>query len=208
MGPKGKKAVALAPDWPGLARGAKTADEALERLRAYVPRYAPVADLARMAAQFDTNPNIEVVERYQGAGSTDFWGISFAFSSIDKQAMSSDELERQLTLLRACWSFFDDIRNRVSAELQRGPKGGGRSRDEIVHHVLINEQLWAKKLGLVTSPESSVGAHREAYCAAIRTYNLESKSARTWPLRYLIRHTAYHALDHTWEMEDKDLRDV
>ena len=29
--------------------------------------------------------------------------------------------------------------------------------------------------------------------------------ARTWPLRYLIRHTAYHTLDHTWEMEDKDL---
>jgi hypothetical protein len=29
--------------------------------------------------------------------------------------------------------------------------------------------------------------------------------ARTWPLRYLIRHTAYHTLDHAWEMEDKDL---
>jgi len=29
--------------------------------------------------------------------------------------------------------------------------------------------------------------------------------ARTWPLRFLIRHTAYHTLDHTWEMEDKDL---
>jgi hypothetical protein len=29
--------------------------------------------------------------------------------------------------------------------------------------------------------------------------------ARTWPLRYLIRHTAFHTLDHTWEMEDKDL---
>ena len=29
--------------------------------------------------------------------------------------------------------------------------------------------------------------------------------ARSWPLRYLIRHTAYHTLDHAWEMEDKDL---
>jgi hypothetical protein len=25
------------------------------------------------------------------------------------------------------------------------------------------------------------------------------------PLQYLIRHTAYHTLDHAWEMEDKDL---
>ena len=24
-------------------------------------------------------------------------------------------------------------------------------------------------------------------------------------LRYLIRHTAFHTLDHAWEMEDKDL---
>ncbi len=31
--------------------------------------------------------------------------------------------------------------------------------------------------------------------------------ARTWPLRYLIRHTSYHTLDHAWEMEDKDLTD-
>jgi len=29
--------------------------------------------------------------------------------------------------------------------------------------------------------------------------------ARMWPLRYLIRHTAFHTLDHAWEMEDKDL---
>jgi hypothetical protein len=26
-----------------------------------------------------------------------------------------------------------------------------------------------------------------------------------WPLRYLIRHTAFHTMDHAWEMEDKDL---
>lgn len=29
--------------------------------------------------------------------------------------------------------------------------------------------------------------------------------ARAWPLRYLIRHTVYHTLDHAWEMEDRDL---
>ena len=29
--------------------------------------------------------------------------------------------------------------------------------------------------------------------------------ARKWPLRYLIRHTAFHTMDHAWEMQDKDL---
>ncbi|HWQ84218.1 MAG TPA: hypothetical protein VN363_06600 [Anaerolineales bacterium] len=38
IGPKGKKVVAVAPDWPGLERGAKTAEAAIERLLSYGPR--------------------------------------------------------------------------------------------------------------------------------------------------------------------------
>ena len=53
--------------------------------------------------------------------------------------------------------------------------------------------------------DTGLSAHRDAYCAAIRAFHAEGKLARNWPLRYLIRHTAFHTLDHTWEMEDKDL---
>src|SRR5262245_31687763 len=87
IGPKGKRVAAVAPDWPGLSRGAKTEDAAVERLRSYLPRYATVAKLAGMDADFATAPTVDVVERYQGTGSTDFWGISFAFSSIDRQCL-------------------------------------------------------------------------------------------------------------------------
>jgi hypothetical protein len=151
-----------------------------------------------------------VVEHYPGTGSTDFWGISFAFSTIDRQAMSSAELERELTLMRACWAFFDDVRSRVSAELRKGPRGGGRDRDQIVRHTFAAEQDWAKKLGVLTPPgalltDAGLQAHRDAYCGAIRAFHAERRMARTWPLRYLIRHTAFHTLDHAWEMEDKDL---
>jgi hypothetical protein len=48
-------------------------------------------------------------------------------------------------------------------------------------------------------------AQREAYCSAIQALHGEGNMARNWPLRYLMRHTAYHTLDHAWEMEDKDL---
>ena len=210
IGPKGKKVVAVAPDWPGLARGAKTGEAAIERLRSYSLRYAQVAKRAEMAAAFDAITNVDVVEQYAGTGSTDFWGISFAFSSIDKQGMSVDELARELTLLQACWAFFDDVRGRVSAELQKGPRGGGRDRERIVGHIFANEQDWAKGLG-VHSPDDALltdkglKAHRDAYCHAIRDYHAQGKVAGKWPLRYLIRHTAFHTLDHAWEMEDKDL---
>ena len=212
VGPKAKKVVAVAPDWPGLERGAKTGGAAVERLVAYFPRYARIASLAGMDVDFATavTTTIDVVEQYPGVGSTDFWGISFAFSAIDKQEMSSKDLARELGLMQACWAFFDDVRSRVSAEMQAGPRGGGRSRSRIVGHVVHTEQDWAKKLGFVhmswrDADEEGLKTHREAYCAAIRAFHAQGKMARTWPLRYLIRHTAYHALDHAWEMEDKDL---
>ena len=213
IGPKGKKVAAVAPDWPGLERGAKTGEAAVERLLSYAPRYATVTKLAGMEAAFATITAVDVVERYPGTGSTDFWGISFAFSSIDQGAMSGEELERELRLMRACWEFFDQVRSRVSAEMQRGPRGGGRDRDRIVRHVVATELDWAKMLGLPSLDDrlltdEGLKAHRDAYCDAIRDYHSQGKMAgkmAKWPLRYLIRHTSYHTLDHAWEMEDKDL---
>jgi hypothetical protein len=214
IGPRGKKVVAVAPDWPGLERGAANGAAALERLRAYVPRYAPVAKLAGMEPAFTalsaSDAVSEVIEQYPGTGSTDFWGISFGFSSIDQQAMPDEALRRELALMRASWAFFDEVRARVSAEMQRGPRGGGRDRDRIVRHTLAAELDWSRKLGVLTPlevmlTEAGLRAHRDAFCSAIQALHAQNKPARTWPLRYLIRHTAFHALDHAWEMEDKDL---
>ena len=210
IGPKGRRVAAVAPDWPGLERGAASGEVAIERLLAYVPRYAAVTKLAGLQAAFANTTGIDVVEQYPGTGSTDFWGISFAFSSIDQQAIPGEALERELALMRACWAFFDAARSRVSAEMRPGPRGGGRDRDHIVRHTLATEHDWEKKLGVLTpwevmQTEGGLNAHREAYCSAIRALHAQGKMARTWPLRYLIRHTAYHTLDHAWEMEDKDL---
>jgi hypothetical protein len=35
----------------------------------------------------------------------------------------------------------------------------------------------------------------------------EGKPLGKWTIPYLLRHTAYHVLDHTWEMQDRDLTD-
>src|SRR5581483_4853014 len=112
--------------------------------------------------------------------------------------------------MQACWAFFDDVRVRVSAEMQKGPRGGGRDRDRIVRHTLFTEHEWERKLGVLTPQDAmltdeGLKAHRDAYCTAIRAFHSEGKMARAWTLRYLIRHTAYHTMDHAWEMEDKDL---
>lgn len=213
-GPKGKKVVAYALDWPGWSRGAKTADNALATLAAYRDRYRPVAVIAGLGGEFDAAGDFEVVEDRIGTGSTDFWGISFSPSSFEIGAMPTEEFERKLILLQACWAHFDHVVARVSPEMRKGPRGGGRDRDEIMNHTLGNERLQlAVKVG-VTTPEGAQltpegrRTHREDYVAALREHNAAGKKARTWELAFLLRHTAFHLMDHAWEMEDKDLSPI
>lgn len=212
VGPKGKKVVAIAPDWPGLERNGKTEGDAIATLETYLPRYAKVAGRAGMGEAFRAQTTLTVVERYDGVGSTDFWGVSFASSHLDRQPIPDDVWEQRLLLLRACWDEFDAIAARVSPELRKGPRGGGRDRDQIIHHVFGNERAQlGKKIGVRTpegvmlTPEG-LRQHRDDYIDALRDYHRQGKMAgRTWTLNFLLRHTAYHVLDHAWEMEDKDL---
>jgi len=212
-GPKGKRAVAFALDWPGWSRGAKTAEEALETLESYRARYRPVVALAQMAREFDDAGTLEIVEDKVGTPSTDFWAISFSPAAVETEPMDEAVLERGIALLRACWTFFDDVAARVSPEMRKGPRGGGRDRDRIVSHVIrVESEDFARKVGLripegAAVPPEARREYRDDYVAAIRAYNAGEgpERMRSWNLPFLIRHSAYHTLDHAWEMEDKDL---
>ena len=215
-GPKGKRSVAFALDWPGWSRGARSSELALETLESYRERYRPVAELAGIAREFDAAGPLEILEERVGTGSTDFWGISFSPCSAEQGPMGEAELERAVTLLQACWAFFDDVAARVSAEMRKGPRGGGRDRDRIIRHTIRTEsEDFAKQVGLRIPEEGALSPdglrrHRTAYVAAMRAYNAGEveRRMRSWTLAFLIRHSAYHTLDHAWEMEDKDLSAV
>jgi len=212
-GPKEKRSVAFGIDWPGWSRGAKSAEFALETLESYRERYRPVAGLAGMAREFDAAGPLEIVEDRVGTGSTDFWGISFSPSSTEQGPMDEAELERKITILQACWAFFDDVAAKVSPEMRKGPRGGGRDRNRIIRHTIRTEsEDFAKQVGLRIPEEAALTPdglrqHRETYLAAMRAYNAGKieKRMRSWTLPFLIRHSAFHTLDHAWEMQDKDL---
>lgn len=211
-GPKGRRSVAFALDWPGWSRGGRSPDDALETLAAYRARYRPVAAHAGLAEELDAAGDLEVVEDHPGNTSTDFWGISWLPSETERGPMPPDVLDRRLALLAGAWAFFDEVAARVSAELRRGPRGGGRNREEIIHHVFGNERVqFSKRVGVATPPgvmltPDGLRAHREQFLAGIRQYNAENRTiGRTWTLQFLVRHTAFHVLDHAWELEDKDL---
>jgi hypothetical protein len=211
-GTKGNRFVAFAPDWPGWSRGARSPELALETLEAYRGRYRPIAVAAGMGEEYDAARPMTVVEDRVGTGSTDFWGISFTPCSLEGDPMDAAELERKLRLLRAAWAYFDAVAARVSAEMRKGPRGGGRDRDRIIRHTIRTEsEDFAKRVGLSVPEEGALGAalpgYRVAYVEAMRRYQRGEIKGRmiTWTLPFLIRHSAFHTLDHAWEMEDKDL---
>jgi hypothetical protein len=212
-GPKGKRSVAISIDWLGWERGAKTAEVALETLESYRERYRPIAALAGMEREFDAAGPLEIVEEKIGTGSTDFWGISFAPTSAEQGPMDDAELERAITVLRAGWTYFDGVAARVSPEMRAGPRGGGRDRDKIIRHTIrVESEDFASRVGL-RIPEGAalepgaLRSYRDDYVNAMRAYNAGKVAGHmiTWTLPFLIRHSAYHTLDHAWEMEDKDL---
>jgi hypothetical protein len=211
LGRKKPVAVAIAFDWPGWNRSGKSEEEALQVLAAYRPRYAKIANLAGLADEFRAAREMAVVERLEGTGMTDFYRLSARSAGPEHEPMSDAACERKIALLRARWTYFDDVASRVSPELRKGPRGGGRDRDAIVRHANGAEIYeFAKKVGVITPLDArerpdDLRAHREALCAAIRDYNSRGAPARTWTVQYVIRHSAYHMLDHAWEMEDRDL---
>jgi hypothetical protein len=210
---KKRRIVAGAMDWPGLDRWGTSEEEALAKLETYLPRYAGVAKRAGLETDLKRSGPMEVVERVSGSSSTDFWGIAHVPSEIEREVLSPKDLERRLTILQATWDEFHDTSTRVSEELRPGPRGGGRTRDEIVRHVYASERhnFW-RKVGIrhedgVRLTPDELAALRGEYVDTIRAYNAEGKPARSWPVQFLIRRTAQHATDHAWEMEDRDLTD-
>lgn len=208
---KKKRLVACAFDWPGWDRSARIGHDVLAVLDAYRQRYAKVAAVAGLGAEFAATGDLQVVEEIEGIGMTDFYGLSGKPAAPEKDPMSDAECERKVALLQAAWRTFDDTAASVSDELRKGPRGGGWEKDRIVRHVNGAEiDEFAPKVGVKVPLETrddtdALRAYREAFVEQIRTHHVSGEPARSWALQFLIRRCAWHMLDHAWELEDRDL---
>jgi hypothetical protein len=203
-----KKVFACSVDWPGWCRSGRTEEQALAAVAAYAPRYAPVAAAAGRPLPDDAADRLAVVERVAGSTTTDF-GAPGSVPRLDHQPLSGAEAERLADLVEAAWAALDHVAAQAPATLRKGPRGGGRDRDEMVRHVLAAEAAYARKLG-VRQPEPAPGDEQAvADLRAAITGVLRAPSdgtppvPRGWPARYAARRIAWHVLDHAWEMADK-----
>ena len=190
IGTKGRRVVAGAIDWPGLDPLGRRRGRRGRGARSCRPRYLAVADRAGLAGAFEGQRTIEVVERYRGIESTDFWGIAHVTSGTEQAALPAADLERR-PAAQACWAEFDRVAATVSEELRPGSRNGGCSRDEIIRHVYVSEPEQTSRKVEVRTPREVVltpgglATHRAAYLDAIGAYNAEGKPARTWFVEFL-----------------------
>ena len=208
-----KKVFACAVDWPGWARAAKDADTALDTLAEYAGRYENVATAAGVklpaAARRGT---FEVVERLKGDATTDF-GAPGAIPRVDLDTPTPARWKKQLALLQGCWTVFGEVVAGAPARLGKGPRGGGRDRDQIATHVLEAEAAYARKVGLKPAPtkfsdRAAVAAAREELLERLTELRKTGpvtgpRGGKGWPAAYAVRRLAWHVTDHAWEIEDK-----
>jgi hypothetical protein len=202
------RTFACACDWPGWCRAAKDEPSALEALAAYAPRYAPVAKKARIAFDPKSAAAFRVVEHLAGTATTDF-GAPDAVAKRDTTPLAAPEGKQIAALVNAAWVIFDDVIAGAPSELRKGPRGGGRDRDQIADHVLGAEGAYLRKLGLRLTPPTrddrrGIAEFRAAIANVLgKPSNGKALVERGWPQRYAARRIAWHALDHAWEIQDR-----
>jgi hypothetical protein len=212
-----KRTFAAALDWPGYCRRGTDEASALQALVEAAPRYARALRGTRLG--FEAPRDVEalrVVERLPGDSGTDF-GVPAVAPSRDREPVGPEELRRFGTILRATWRAFDRaVEGAEGRRLRTGPRGGGRSLDKIVQHMLDAEGGYLNALGW---KHRSTQRDRAARLAATREAILDGLAASArgeiprrgprgglrWSARYFVRREAWHALDHAWEIEDRAL---
>ncbi len=212
-----KRTFACAVDWPGWSRPGREEDEARDALVVYGTRYARAMGRAAGGLKLPTSAaDLEVVERVEGGSGTDF-GVPSTPPQLDDRPVSGTELRRLTDLLEASWSAVQEAADAaVGVELRKGPRGGGRGLQKILAHVMEGDEAYLREFGGRSEKRDADdiagrwASVRKALVDAVRTRvggepppPMGRRTRPFWSVRYLIRRSAWHALDHAWEIEDR-----
>jgi hypothetical protein len=187
-----KRVFVVSLDWPGWCRGATSADLAIAALAESRDRYAKI-----ITGAFECD-SFEIIGTVRGNATTDF-GAPDARGPWDEIELAADELDRQLAILQECWNYFDAVVEDAPSELRRGPRGGGRDRDQMVDHVRDAERAYCSRMGFRVAPHTPWDEQRDVVLTTLRS----ASPTATWPTAYALRRCAWHIVDHAWEIEDR-----
>jgi hypothetical protein len=201
----GKKAIGWSLEWPGWCRIRSSEEAVAQALIDYEDRYRLIAERAGL----DFAPgDLVVVERLEGNSNT-AWGVPSVMAPAESRPIDATTARRDVAILRASWDMLDEVVAASPQELRKGPRGGGRDRDEIRNHVIEAERVYARRIGVRHKPfkmddTSALNAMRDEITDVLsKPSNGEPLVDRGWNASYAVRRIAWHVVDHIWEIEDK-----
>ena len=155
--------------------------------------------------------DLQVVERVEGNATTDF-GAPSAIIDTDRREVTDADLDAAIGRLRAAWKAFATASEAArGAKLgPSGPRGGGRSLDKMVEHVRGADEGYTSAMGGRSKPEGADWSIvQRNFIATLRERNagrlpdVGPLGGERWPAMFAMRRSAWHALDHAWELEDR-----
>jgi len=187
---------------------------------------ANIAEAWRLATLVDSlSPSVleahlaqlVVVERLPGTATTDFGAPGVAPTVDHDRSCDAATIRRFEKILRAGWRAFDQAaRSARGKTLATGPRGGGRSLEAIVGHVIGADAGYLTAVGWkapkAANPAEQLTATREAILAALRASaagEIPSRGPRggaRWSARLFVRRVAWHVMAHVWEIERRAAR--
>jgi hypothetical protein len=203
----------VALEWPGWARSGRDEAQAVQTLFDYAPRYARVVKGLGFKAP-ESVDELVVRERLHGDASTDMGSLTGDEPAFDAQPVDKRGHQRLIKFLEASWRMFDQtVADVKGKQLRTGPRGGGRTLDKIVQHVLDAEGGYLRRLDYKREKaaeqdlELTRKAMLEALAASVRGEVAEygPRGGKRWTARYFVRREVWHLVDHAWEIEDRAL---
>jgi len=210
-----RRVFAQALEWIGWCRAGKDEMAALNHLVTAGLRYARVAERAGLT--FGTPPSLEafeIVERMPGTATTDF-GAPGVLLTSDLEPLDEGDIERNISLLTACWATFDEVLHRIPTDLHDVKPERGRSPSAMRLHLLETDWMHLSAFGPtfrqpdpahVTEQETAV---REQILTELRAVPRKEvliprhRYGFAWTPRFVMRRSAWHALDHAWEVQER-----
>lgn len=211
-----KRTLAGALDWPGWCRTAKDETAALQSLLDHAPRYALALKGSRLVFTVpkDLN-NFKVLERLKGSLATEM-GVPNLYPKQDHLPVDAAELKRLTAIFNACWRALATSAQAASGkQLAKGPRGGGRDLEDVMRHTLDSQAGYLSRLVWKLPKLESIEPSQKfsiihdatlqalAASAAGQVPAHGPRGGKTWSTRYFVRRSAWHILDHAWEIENR-----
>ena len=210
-----KRSFASALDWPGWSRGGRNEDEALDALLDYAPALCDGRKRAKIAFTPPATTRGSTWSSDRGRRRNGVRRARASRRASEDEPLSAADLRRLLAFLQAAWTASTgqpgrrrgradegSARRRARAAEDHRARAGGRGRLSRPARITSSRGRGRERRQTdgPAAPRLCRGAHRVATGQPLAN---PRNTRKPWTPRYAVRRSAWHVLDHAWEIEDR-----